>query len=90
MRERERAIAERDRERDTQERDREIRNWIQERTEGRAKGRQEGWNQGDREEKKNSETGILSKAWRLRMKDCPIRPQVTALYTQFLHFSEKA
>lgn len=68
------------------ERDREIRNWIQERSERIAKGRQEGRNQGDRK----CETGILRKAWRLRMKGCPIRPQVAALYKRFLHFREKA
>jgi len=76
----------RDTERDRQERDREIRNWIQERTERRAKGRQEGIKETERVKK---EWG-MSKAWRLRMKGCPIRPQVAALYTQFLHFREKA
>ncbi len=73
------------------ERDREIRNWIEERTERIAKGRQEGRKEPRRQKgERNSETGILRKAWRLRMKGCPIRPQVVALYKRFLHFREKA
>ncbi len=73
------------------ERDREIRNWIQERSERIAKGRQEGRKEPRRQKgERNSETGILRKAWRLRMKGCPIRPQVAALYKRFLHVREKA
>lgn len=75
-------VRQREREREGQrrgthkERDREIRNWIQEKSERIAKGRQPRRQRG----RKKRETGILSKAWRLRMKGCPIRPQVVALY----------